>query len=104
MDIARYEAALRARRKELAGHLIKVENSLDETPSKDWEDRSSERQGDEVLESLGHVELAELRRIDAALQRIKDGTYGECAKCGDDISEARLDLLPDTPFCKNCAV
>lgn len=104
MDIARYEAALRARREELAGHLIKVENSLDETPSKDWEDRSSERQGDEVLESLGHVELAELRRIDAALQRIKDGTYGECAKCGDDISEARLDLLPDTPFCKNCAV
>lgn len=104
MDIARYEAALRARRAELAGHLMEVEKSLDATPPKDWEDRSSERQGDEVLESLGHVELAELKRIDAALGRVADGTYGECMKCGDDISGARLDLLPDTPFCKNCAV
>ncbi len=45
-----------------------------ETPPKDWEDRSSERQGDEVLESLGQAELGEVRRIDAALGRITAGT------------------------------
>lgn len=103
MDISARKQALQDRRAKLAGHLIEVEHSLDQTPPKDWEDRSSERQGDEVLESLGQVELAELKRIDAALVRIEDGSYGYCTLCGSDISEARLDLLPDTPFCKTCA-
>lgn len=103
MDTTTREAALRQRRAELIQNLETVEQSLDETPSKDWEDRSSERQGDEVLESLGQVELAELRRIDAALERIAEGTYGACQKCGAGISDARLDLLPATPFCKDCA-
>ncbi len=103
MDTTTHQAALRERRAELARHLEKVEQTLDETPSKDWEDRSSERQGDEVLESLGQAELAEVRRIDAALGRIGAGTYGICQTCSDEISAARLDLLPATPFCKNCA-
>ena len=104
MDITAQEQALRARRAELTAHLTKVEDQLDETPSKDWEDRSSERQGDEVLEALGQSELHELTRIDAALARIADGTYGICLKCGEPISDARLTSLPDTPMCKNCAV
>ena len=104
MDISEHEEALRKRRAELTAHLVETEHSLDETPPKDWEDRSSERQGDEVLESLGNLELAEVRRIDAALHRIEDGEYGFCQKCGAAILEERLKLLPDTPFCKNCAV
>ena len=104
MDITQRKSALLARRVELVGHLEQVEDALDETPSKDWEDRSSERQGDEVLEALGQSEQAELLRIDAALARIEAGTYGTCQKCGEDVSDARLDLLPATPFCKNCAV
>lgn len=104
MEIDKHKQALTERREALTSHLTEVEHSLDETPSKDWEDRSSERQGDEVLESLGMSELAELKRIDAALERIENGTYGECQKCGAQISDARLELLPDTPFCKDCAV
>lgn len=103
MNIAKREEALRERRQELTRHLSTVEHTLDEEQPKDWEDRSSERQGDEVLESLGQAELAELRRIDAALNRIKAGTYGVCQKCGERVSDARLDLLPATPFCKDCA-
>ena len=80
-----------------------IEHQLDEQHSKDWEDRAAERQGDEVLEALGNQELNELKRIDAALARIADGTYGDCVKCGNPISDARLNLLPDTPLCKNCA-
>lgn len=103
MDIAACKQALIDRRAALSAHLQDVEHSLDEPPSKDWEDRSSERQGDEVLEALGKTELAELRRIDAALARIDEGTYGDCQRCGETISDERLALLPDTPFCKNCA-
>jgi hypothetical protein len=32
-----------------------------------------------------------------------DPRDGICQKCGGDISAERLDLLPSTPFCKNCA-
>ena len=103
MDITTREAALRARRAELTRHMASVEHRLEETPPADWEDRASERQGDEVLESLGQADKAEVRRIDAALARIEAGTYGVCQAFGDPISAARLDLLPDTPFCKSCA-
>lgn len=95
--------ALRARRQELAGHLDHIEHDLDAAMPKDWEDRASERQGDEVLEALGAQELAEVKQIDAALARIADGSYGECVKCGEPIAEARLKLLPATPLCAKCA-
>ena len=103
MNIDTQKTALLERRRELTSHLDVVEHTLDETPSKDWEDRASERQGDEVLEALGLTELAEVRRIDAALARIKAGTYGICTVCGAPIAETRLDFLPDTPFCTGCA-
>ena len=80
-----------------------IEHALDAPMPKDWEDRSSERQGDEVLEALGHVEMAELKRIDAALERIEDGTYGNCLKCGETISDARLAAVPEAALCRNCA-
>ena len=55
------------------------------------------------MEALGHHDLAELRQIDAALDRMKADTYGTCVKCGGEISEERLTVLPATPFCKACA-
>lgn len=94
---------LLARRAELVGHLTEVEHQLDETPTKDMEDFATERQGDEVLEALGKVETNELRRIDAALARVAAGSYGICLDCSDDISDARLAIVPDTPLCKTCA-
>jgi RNA polymerase-binding transcription factor DksA len=45
----------------------------------------------------------ELRQISAALQRIDAGDFGTCTKCGAKIDEERLDLLPQTPFCRHCA-
>jgi len=104
MDTDQQRKILLARRADLLGEMAHIEDQLDDEPSKDWEDRSVERQGDEVLEALGQHDSDEVRRIDAALGRIADGSYGTCVKCGTEISEARLALLPDTPFCKDCAV
>lgn len=103
MDIDRYRTALTARRAELIGEMRDIEKDLDAPAPKDWEDRAAERQGDEVLEHQGALDLAELRRIDAALSRIEDGSYGICAKCGDTISEERLDAVPDAALCRTCA-
>jgi len=103
MDLNDTKELLLKRRTELTGDLAKIEDSLDDPMPKDWEDRASERQGDEVLEALGNADLDELRRIDAALSRIEKGTYGICVKCGDTISEERLQAVPTTPLCRNCA-
>ena len=38
-----------------------------------------------------------------ALQKIKEGTYGICEGCGEDIPEERLCAIPWTRFCAKCA-
>ena len=43
-----------------------------------------------------------IRKIQAALQRIEDGTYGICEECGEDISIPRLKARPVTRLCINC--
>lgn len=96
--------ALENRLKELDWKLVEIEGALDAPKNRDDEERATEREGDEVLEEQGLLGQQEERMIIAALDRIRAGTYGTCAKCGDDISEERLDVLPATPLCRNCAV
>lgn len=96
-------ATLLKRLSELDSRLHAIEAQLDEPHSQDWEELAVEREGEEVLESLGTASQEEIRRIQAALRRLREGEYGICAECGGDISEERLDVLPATPFCKTCA-
>lgn len=45
----------------------------------------------------------ELKRIESALKRIKDGGYGECMECGEEIAVARLKANPVVTLCIRCA-
>ena len=45
----------------------------------------------------------ELDQIDHALERLTDGSYGDCIECGEPIAEKRLALDPSTPLCIDCA-
>ncbi len=71
--------------------------------SADWEEQATERENDEVLESLGNASQQELAQINQALERIKDGEYFTCSQCGADIPASRLELLPYTSLCVECA-
>ena len=102
-DIAKRKTALMTRLAELNGRLGDIEARLDAPAPRDDEDRATEREDDEVLERMGQSGLEEIRRIEAALARIEDGSYGVCARCGDDISEARLDVVPHAALCRRCA-
>lgn len=44
-----------------------------------------------------------LEKIEAALDRIEQGNYGACEECGGRIPKARLEVLPETPYCVKCA-
>ncbi len=52
--------------------------------------------------ALDDHESAEIRLIDAALARIKAGSYGQCLDCGEDIPAARLHAAPEAPRCIAC--
>lgn len=45
---------------------------------------------------------AQLRSIEQALQRIREGDYGECAECGEAIADARLWAQPFARLCIDC--
>ncbi|MDC0658287.1 TraR/DksA C4-type zinc finger protein [Leisingera sp. SS27] len=63
----------------------------------------SERGAGCAIEVLPYASHDELRRIEAALARLSDGSYGYCRICGDNISDDWLDQRPASPFCKSCS-
>ena len=71
--------------------------------SADWTEQASERENDQVLESLGNSSEKELEMINFALQRIESGLYFQCNRCAEDIPITRLELLPYTALCVACA-
>ncbi len=52
--------------------------------------------------AMGEREMAELTAIDAALARLRAGTYGECTDCGTHIAPARLQASPEASRCIHC--
>ncbi len=103
IDIAARKTKLLQKLNEMNARLLQVEDALDDPMPKDSEEAALEREDDEVLEEVGHAAQREKAMIVAALERIVSGDYGACAQCGDEISEARLDVLPYTPVCAKCA-
>jgi RNA polymerase-binding protein DksA len=72
------------------------------TQVKDDEERSME---DFVLGmdfALMEMESETLRKIDEALLRLDEGTYGLCSECDESISEMRLKALPFATLCRDC--
>jgi DnaK suppressor protein len=47
----------------------------------------------------GHSQLALVR---LALERLHEGSFGECLHCGNSIGDKRLEALPWTPYCIGC--
>lgn len=56
-----------------------------------------------ITEQLGQRDLMRLRRIDAALAKIAEGTFGHCEECGCEIGERRLMAIPGVETCVQCA-
>jgi len=69
---------------------------------KDSSDLSMMDVNKELALRLGERESQMVADIDQALLRIKEGSYGICARCGKQIDERRLEALPIARYCADC--
>ena len=56
----------------------------------------------EMLFTQGTEGHSQLGLVRLALERLNDGSYGECLHCGQTIGDKRLEALPWTPYCIAC--
>ena len=47
-------------------------------------------------------ERDKIRLLNDAMRKIADGSYGICEMCGENIQDARLELLPYATYCVSC--
>jgi RNA polymerase-binding protein DksA len=97
---------LRCRRAELLKEFRQAEQDLEfiaEDRESEIEERAQEERSARLLARLDDRTLHEVREIDAALQRILTATYGVCEACGETIAFGRLNALPATRCCRDCA-
>jgi DnaK suppressor protein len=57
---------------------------------------------DEIEFALIQMKAETLNKIEEALRRLEEGTFGYCFECGEEISERRLRALPFAVRCKDC--
>jgi DnaK suppressor protein len=109
LDTTPFKAQLLAQRTSLlgqlailrGGNLTRAEASAEHFAQR--ADSQAQTTTEKDLEfALDARETEELTAVEAALQRIAFGTYGECTDCGTHIAPARLQASPEAPRCIHC--
>lgn len=101
-----YRKQLVARREALAEDLRQATANLinDEVVYTDSVDQAAAETDKNFVLQMKHRERNVLWQIDEALRRLDEGCFGECERCGDLISEGRIDAFPFTTLCIDCKV
>ena len=102
-DLKLVEETLENRLAELTKRMELIDHSLGAPGDDDFEEMATEAENDETLEALGHASEEEVAQIKFALERVKNGVYGICAKCGNPIPDDRLAAVPYATHCVSCA-
>ena len=90
---------------ELSSRVEKIDADLSQRKtSHKFSEQSVDQQNDGVLYNLKSEAEEELEQIENALLKIERKLYGKCETCHSEISNERLEALPFTTFCKNCAI
>ena len=89
------DAALGKARSEANGDLSSMPIHMADIGSDNYEQ--------EFTLNMMQSEEGTLEAIEAALERVEDGTYGICIDCGNKITKPRLQAIPYTPYCITCA-
>ena len=107
MDLDAVRTELEARRDSIRGRV----DTLAERPELGAAQGFGKRIGDGTTEAIsrltdigvGRSLETGLERIERALAKLDEGTYGTCDSCGETIPEKRLAAMPESTLCVNCA-
>ena len=70
--------------------------------AQDIADRAANSYNKEFLFSQSNNERQLLQMVDSALTRIREGSFGQCISCGEEINPKRLEAVPWTRHCIEC--
>ena len=98
------KAMLGERRREVQDKLRSLRETLPVEAGvvRDAEEQSVDDFVTEVDMALMQMKSETLNKIDQAIARLEDGTYGVCQECDGEISAPRLKALPFAPLCRTC--
>jgi len=106
---AELKQILEERRREILSEVQEKMRDVRSTAAKadgqgviDAEETSQADIQDDIEFALIQMKSETLHKIEEALARLEEGTYGNCFECGDEISERRLRALPFAVRCKDC--
>ncbi|WP_233581141.1 TraR/DksA family transcriptional regulator [Acidipila sp. EB88] len=104
-SLQRFEEKLRSQQTLLERNMLTAVKEGRQSNSDDLQDaadlavQSYQRELMFLQGTQGHTQLTQVR---AALERLTDGSFGECQLCGEQIGEKRLEAVPWTPYCISC--
>ena len=103
--LEQFRKQLEQRQQELRRTVSRTEEDgriADAEAAQDIADRAANSYTKEFLFSQSNNDRQLLGMVDAALSRIREGTFGECISCGSEINAKRLDAVPWTRYCIAC--
>jgi DnaK suppressor protein len=104
-EVQRFEHILKIRLEQTIRSLDRLHDetrSIDSDSPSDSADQCVLSLSREALFHQSGERRVMVRRIEAALSRIKKNTFGICISCGENINSRRLEALPWTQYCLDC--
>lgn len=103
IDVDFFRRLLNDRRQELLNEAEKTVDGMDGDENfPDPTDRASLESNRNFILRIRDRERKLIVKIDEALRRLEDGSYGVCEECGEMIGTARLKARPVTTLCIDC--
>src|SRR5260221_1514759 len=103
--LERFKKRLEERQQSLRKTVSRTEEDgriADQDIAQDIADRAASSYTKEFLFSQSNNERQLLQMVENALQRIREGEFGECVNCGNEINGKRLEAVPWTRYCISC--
>jgi DnaK suppressor protein len=99
-----FRVQLLSKKEEILVEAGKTKNEMTDQTSNvpDPNDRATIESGRSFELRIRDRERRLLSKIDEAIGRIEDGTYGVCEECGEEIGIKRLEARPVTTLCIDC--
>ena len=104
-DLQRFKKLLLSQREGLVGNARKALAGDIHVDPDDFPDEIDTASSEVNLQFTGRLREREqglLSKIDAALDKIEEGVYGQCTSCGEDIGVKRLKARPVAELCIEC--